>query len=194
MQMKNIATLLGIVLLLFTVAGSSSHISENQNDGCKRKYLATSEPGTCLHVDAYRLLKIIDKVRNNPLEKEKNKKIFDAIEPRVHCVKDTLIKKDSLCVPLRIYYPSKKCMKEARPIIFYIHGGAFVYGNIEQYDMLAKKIARSSRSIVTSVDYRLAPDHPFPCAIEDSYCALEWVAIIGLVDSFKISLMLSSPI
>lgn len=173
--MKNIATLFGIVLLLFAVTGSSDHLSELKQNDCKRKHLVTAEPGTCLRLDAYRMLKIIEQVRENPLDNRKGKRFFDAIEPRVHCIKDTLIKKDSLCVPLRIYYPRRQCLSEVHPIIFYVHGGAFVYGSIEKYDMLARKIARSTNCIVTSVDYRLAPEHPFPCAIEDSHCALRWV-------------------
>lgn len=138
--------------------------------------MSTPEPGTCLKQDAYRILQIIENIRANPLEKKKYDKIFDLVKPKVYHVLDTVIREDSLGVPLRIYYPNKKSMRETYPIVFYIHGGAFMYGDIEKYDLLAKKISLATKSIVSSVEYRLAPDHPFPAAIDDSYCALEWVA------------------
>lgn len=165
-----------ILLLLITVTGSSEQALDFDDSKCRREHLATAEPGTCFHPDAYRMLQTIQRLRKNPNLFENNKKLFTRFSPRVHCVKDTVVREDSLAVPLRIYYPHKTCMKEPYPLIFFIHGGAFMYGCIDDYDMLAKKIARSTRSIVTSVEYRLAPDHPFPAAIDDSYCALKWVA------------------
>lgn len=174
--MKNIARLLVIFLLLITITGSSEQFVDFDKSKCRRKCLSTAEEGTCFHPDAYRLLRTIQKIRDNPILFENNKQLFTLFEPRVHCVKDTVIRKENLTVPLRIYYPDKECQTEAYPVIFYIHGGAFMYGSVADYDMLAKKIARATRSIVTSVEYRLAPDHPFPAAIDDSYCALQWVS------------------
>lgn len=62
------------------------------------------------------------------------------------------------------------------PIILYYHGGAFMegYGNIHTHDNIVRALAQRTNSIVIAVGYRVAPTHPFPTAIEDSYEALVW--------------------
>ncbi len=62
------------------------------------------------------------------------------------------------------------------PLILYYHGGAFMegYGNIHTHDNIVRSLAARTDSIVISVGYRVAPAHPFPTAIEDSYDALVW--------------------
>lgn len=103
-------------------------MSPNDTTECKRKSLRTAEPGTCLHRDAYRVLKAIEKIKDNPLENKKEKKFFDLMEPRVHRVIDTIIRTGSLTVPLRIYYPDKKSLSEIYPIIFITPGGRIESG------------------------------------------------------------------
>lgn len=62
-------------------------------------------------------------------------------------------------------------------IIVYFHGGGWVIGDIDlQYDYVARDLANRTRSTVVLVNYRKAPEHPFPTALEDSYAALNWVA------------------
>jgi acetyl esterase len=63
-----------------------------------------------------------------------------------------------------------------RPALVYFHGGGFVFGNIDTHDAVCRAIAKGSGSVVVSVDYRLAPEHKFPAAVEDSYAATVWVA------------------
>ncbi|WP_459194672.1 alpha/beta hydrolase [Halosimplex sp. J119] len=60
-------------------------------------------------------------------------------------------------------------------VVFY-HGGGFVLGNLDTHDHLARLLTVESDCEVVSVDYRLAPEHPFPAAVEDAYAALEWAA------------------
>ena len=54
------------------------------------------------------------------------------------------------------------------------HGGGWVIGSLEQYDGIARQLANASGAIVVSVDYRLAPEHPFPAPLDDCWHALEW--------------------
>jgi acetyl esterase len=61
------------------------------------------------------------------------------------------------------------------PVIAYFHGGGFVIGSIETYDAMCRDLCVSSDAIVVAVDYRLAPEHPFPQAALDCYAALEWI-------------------
>ncbi|MDR0224365.1 MAG: alpha/beta hydrolase [Myroides odoratus] len=62
------------------------------------------------------------------------------------------------------------------PVLMYFHGGAFIYGTPEQYDFIFYPMAIALNISIVSVDYRLAPEHPFPAALEDAYDALLWVA------------------
>ncbi|MDZ7728935.1 MAG: alpha/beta hydrolase [Dehalococcoidia bacterium] len=63
----------------------------------------------------------------------------------------------------------------ARGIIVYYHGGGWVIGAIDEFDSLGRKLAERSSCAVVLVDYRLAPEHRYPVAVDDSYAALEWV-------------------
>ncbi|MCD9878453.1 alpha/beta hydrolase [Streptomyces guryensis] len=62
------------------------------------------------------------------------------------------------------------------PGLLYLHGGGFVLGSIATSDADARRLAAETGAAVVLVDYRLAPEHPYPAAIEDCYAALEWVA------------------
>ena len=62
-----------------------------------------------------------------------------------------------------------------RPIVIYCHGGGWVLGNLDSHDNTCRSIARKTHAVVVNVDYRLAPEHPFPAAIDDVYSAVVWV-------------------
>ncbi|MDR3527763.1 MAG: alpha/beta hydrolase [Rhizomicrobium sp.] len=62
-----------------------------------------------------------------------------------------------------------------RPAVVFFHGGGWVLGGFDTYGPLARQLAHSTGRVVVFVDYRLAPEHPFPAAIEDAFAALEWV-------------------
>jgi acetyl esterase/lipase len=61
------------------------------------------------------------------------------------------------------------------PAVLWIHGGAFVLGTADQDEALCQHFVERLGSIVVSVDYRLAPEHPFPAALDDCYAALQWM-------------------
>lgn len=65
---------------------------------------------------------------------------------------------------------------EARPTLLYFHGGGFVVGSIDTHANICQRLAEQSGWHVVSVAYRLAPEHPFPAALEDACAAAEWVA------------------
>ena len=78
-------------------------------------------------------------------------------------------------VPVRVYRP-REAAPGALPCVFEIHGGGFVTGSIEMMDEWCQKVAAEIAAVVVSVEYRLAPEHPFPAGIEDCYAALCWTA------------------
>jgi acetyl esterase/lipase len=75
---------------------------------------------------------------------------------------------------VRIYQPTDR--PDTLPALLWIHGGGYVMGSVERDDLLAKHLARVGQCVVASVEYRLAPEHPFPAPVEDCYAALKWLS------------------
>lgn len=90
----------------------------------------------------------------------------------VHRIRDARVPTPDADVPVRIYTP--RASHERLPATVYFHGGGFVIGDLESHDSLCRHLAVRSGSIVIAVDYRLAPEHPFPCATEDACHAFDW--------------------
>jgi len=76
-------------------------------------------------------------------------------------------------VPVRVYRPAAE---GPLPVVLFVHGGGFVVGSVRTHDGLARRIAVDAEAVVVSVDYRLAPEDPFPAAVEDCWTALQWTA------------------
>ncbi|CAM3977391.1 alpha/beta hydrolase [Roseateles saccharophilus] len=73
--------------------------------------------------------------------------------------------------PARLYAPS-----DARlPVLLYLHGGGFTIGDLETHDSLCRQLALRSGAAVLALDYRLAPEHRFPAAVDDAWAALAWL-------------------
>jgi acetyl esterase/lipase len=76
-------------------------------------------------------------------------------------------------VRVRLYRPQDHPNK--LPALFWIHGGGYVMGDIEQDDRLMRQIVNRIQCVAASVDYRIAPEHPFPAPVEDCYSGLKWL-------------------
>src|SRR6201998_3561652 len=80
-------------------------------------------------------------------------------------------------IPARIYWPPTATRADdALPIVVFYHGGGFSLGDLDTHDPVARAHAVGAEAIVVSVDYRLAPEHPFPAGVNDCWAALQWVA------------------
>jgi acetyl esterase/lipase len=80
-------------------------------------------------------------------------------------------------IPARIYTPMKLRQANAlAPCLVFFHGGGWVIGDLDTHDVACRKLADEGQLIVISVDYRLAPEHKFPSAVEDAIAATAWVA------------------
>ena len=76
-------------------------------------------------------------------------------------------------IPVRVFRP------EGEPplgLVVYLHGGGWTIGNLDGFDPLCRALANASGAIVASVDYRLAPEHRFPAAVDDALAATRWLA------------------
>jgi acetyl esterase len=72
-----------------------------------------------------------------------------------------------------LYAPST----ERLPVLLYLHGGGFVIGNLDTHDSLCRQLALRSGAAVVALDYRLAPEHRFPVAVDDAWAAMGWLAL-----------------
>ena len=91
----------------------------------------------------------------------------------VYAIKDQVIKTVAYPIPIRLYYPSED---SGLPTILFFHGGWFIAGDLETHDRPLRALTNATGCIVVAVDYRLAPEHPFPAAIDDGYAILQWAA------------------
>jgi acetyl esterase len=136
-----------------------------------------------LHPEARLLLEMMDAQPAPPLE------TLDPVEARASRLEpmkmlggqpDALGRVEDLSIPgpggdlpVRIYANEPGGL---RPALTYFHGGGFVFGNLDTHDAVCRALAKESGAVVISVDYRLAPEHKFPAAVEDSHAATVWAA------------------
>jgi acetyl esterase len=78
-------------------------------------------------------------------------------------------------IPVRLYRPLPDDAAPL-PVVVYFHGGGWVLGSIATHDAYCRSLANASGWAVASVDYRLAPEHPFPTPLEDAFAATRWIA------------------
>lgn len=99
--------------------------------------------------------------------------VLDIPRPVLKRVEDFSIPaRDGYTLPARLYAPSH----EALPVLLYFHGGGFTIGSIASHDVLCRQLSHLAGCAVVSLDYRLAPEHPFPAAANDAWDALQWLA------------------
>ena len=92
--------------------------------------------------------------------------------PPMARVEEHTLEREGGNVGLRVLVP----IDPPEGVIVYYHGGGWVVGSIDEYDTMARKLAERTSCAVVLVEYRLAPEHRYPVAVDDSYAALEWTA------------------
>ncbi len=91
--------------------------------------------------------------------------------PEVQSVEDLTVPGAEGLLPARLYRPSRD---PGLPLLVYFHGGGFVAGSLDSHDSILRRLALESGIAILSVDYRLAPEHPFPAPVEDGAAALRY--------------------
>ena len=99
--------------------------------------------------------------------------VFGAVAAGVTISASSAITREG-SVPLRVYQPAGR--RGPHPLVMFFHGGGWVQGNVRSYDPLCSQVADRVGAVVVSVDYRLAPENPFPAAVHDCYDACAWAA------------------
>lgn len=132
-----------------------------------------------VHPEIKKILDIIPKYDpNHKVVPEEHRKMFDApilpVEQRVqvHAVEEKTISIPDAEITVRIYTPQEA---DSYPVLMYFHGGAFLSGTLESHDEVIRPICMESGYKVVSVGFRLAPEHPYPAALNDCYNATKWV-------------------
>ena len=92
--------------------------------------------------------------------------------PEMASVEDRMLDLPGRRLPLRVYRPLADA---SLPLVMYLHGGRFISGDFITHDPVCRQLAAASGCVVIAVDYRLAPEHPFPAAVEDAWAAAHWV-------------------
>ncbi|WP_254861962.1 alpha/beta hydrolase [Halovivax gelatinilyticus] len=92
--------------------------------------------------------------------------------PELRTVRDLRIDGPGGDLPVRVYRPER----EDPPTLVFTHGGGWTLGTLDSADNICRELASRAACLVVSVDYRLAPEHPFPAATDDAYAALAWAA------------------
>jgi acetyl esterase len=90
-------------------------------------------------------------------------------------VRDVAVPGPGSDIPVRVYRPSEA----ADGVVVYLHGGGWAMGTLDSHDPVTRALANASGAVVAAVDYRLAPEHRFPAAVDDAVAATRWLARDG---------------
>ncbi len=136
-----------------------------------------------LHPEVRALLEMMDAQEMPPLESQdpveargarvEGMKMMGGQPIEIGRVEDMSVPGPAGDIPVRVYASERGGV---RPALVYFHGGGFVFGNLDSHDAVCRSIAKESGAVVISVDYRLAPEHKFPAAVDDAHAATVWVA------------------
>jgi acetyl esterase len=97
--------------------------------------------------------------------------------PELKSVAPLSIPSSAGSIPARVYTPLRlRSANGLAPCLVFFHGGGWVIGNLDSHDVACRKLADEGELIVISVDYRLAPEHKFPAAVDDAIAATKWIA------------------
>ncbi|HTR70171.1 MAG TPA: alpha/beta hydrolase [Mycobacteriales bacterium] len=97
-----------------------------------------------------------------------------------------IVEQVSETASVRVHRPAS--VPDPAPAVLWIHGGGLVLGTARQDDGLCRRFAAETGALVASVEYRLAPEHRFPAALEDCYAALTWLAAAPDIDAGRIAI------
>src|SRR6185312_10549660 len=129
-------------------------------------------PSTDFHPDLRRIARFAPRSLVGPKSLKLIRKLSSVIQRGSSRDVESLILRSG--VGVRLHRPTG--VSQPGPALLWIHGGGYVIGSAQQDDELCRRFARELGVTVAAVDYRLAPEHPYPAPLEDCYAALTWLA------------------
>lgn len=93
----------------------------------------------------------------------------------VGSVLDAVVRTRTDSVPIRIYRPAKSPANRPMPIIYHIHGGAWVAGDLATHDKICRRLCHDAQAVVVAVAYRRPPEYPYPAGNDDILAVLNWI-------------------
>ncbi|NKB59135.1 MAG: alpha/beta hydrolase fold domain-containing protein [Alphaproteobacteria bacterium] len=102
--------------------------------------------------------------------------MFAPPTPDLRSVENRSVPGETADVPVRIYTPEAESGPSGLPVLVFLHGGGWIFGDIDTHDAMCRVLAHEAACLIVSVDYRLAPEHKFPAGLEDCLTVLDWVA------------------
>ena len=129
------------------------------------------------------VLDLLDRQRTPPTHgvsvetaREQHDELFSMVDPEpVGDVREFTVPGPERPIPVRVYAPADG-PDEPSGVFVTFHGGGWVLGDLDTHDPFCRAVTNAAGCLVLSVDYRRAPEHPFPAAVEDCYAAVEWAA------------------
>ncbi len=175
--MTVLAIVLGVVLAIVLAAFGLAHAWANTPYGRLKPLFAFSFRLQSLFNPAF-----LDGVLVKPMETDEQRaavraQFLEDVAPLSRpvdftgTVEDRAIDGPAGPIPVRVYRPSAD---QPLPLLVYLHGGGFIVGSPAYTEAVTRGIAQAAPAVVVSVDYRLAPENPFPAAVEDAEAVLEW--------------------
>lgn len=137
------------------------------NDSKKQMTIMRFMPKSFMKMDASpksvaKLRKMFGEVKSKPI-----------VEKNINIINEYVEANDGYKIPVRIY--KSETLKKNAPILYFIHGGGFFGGSPDVIEELVKLIVEKTDILAFSVDYRLAPEHPYPIGHNDCYSVLKWI-------------------
>ncbi|WP_421990588.1 alpha/beta hydrolase [Roseococcus sp.] len=149
------------------------------------RYLTVVSPIAPIDADALRVLEMARASGRPPIQDQtpeearqayaRGRKAVAAAPQPVALSRDIRIAGPDGSLGLRLYRAQGSTEAEMLPVLLYFHGGGWVLGDLESHDAVCRGLANAGRCAVVAVDYRLAPEHRFPAALEDGIAALRWL-------------------
>jgi acetyl esterase len=137
-----------------------------------------------LHPDIQRVLDAMEALpgpppEDVPIEQARAAHTAEAVElggqgPELAEIRDVAVPGPGGDVPVRLFRPA-----DPVGVVAYLHGGGWALGSLEGFDAVLRALAQASGALVAAVDYRLAPEHAFPAAVDDTLAAVRWLAANG---------------
>jgi acetyl esterase len=170
-NMKKKGSIIVVVIFALVITGFSiiKNLTET-NDGKINTYVAVN-----LQLDKILNPRVINDKSIEEIRERLNRDSIKLSKESIPFsnIKNIIIEINSEKIPVRIYTPDEG---EKLPIIIYSHGGSWISGNLDTHDSVCRKLSYNTKAIVISVDYRLAPENPFPAALNDVYNILQWTS------------------